>query len=483
MIRFAQLLPAFMAQPAERSPRRVLSEVTRILEKNPGWANTAHLKCISCHAQYPTTNPLYNCPRKKCGKIEGANLLDVAYDFSRLNPQELEIVWALRRTSVNPPDRSGVWRFRELLPFCDDPEKVVTMGEGNTPLLEAPECASYVGLPRLRIKHQGWNPTGSFKDPGMSAVMTQARILGMRAVACSSTGNTSASEAAYARRAGIPPIVFIPEGQISVGKLSQSLDYGALTIQIAGDFDNAMELVMQVAPELGIYVVNSINPFRIEGQKTIVPELLEQLNWKVPDRIVVPGGNLGHAASIWKGLRELKELGLIDRFPKLTIVQAEDADPLYQTITSKDLSHLITVHADTLATAIKIGKPVSWVKAIQGVHETDGWTTKVTEQEIADAKAVIGRDGIGCEPASAVAIAGLKRIIEEGTDQPVDRGETVVAILTGHLLKDSAYTTAYHEGTLAYRGELLEPNFANQLLRVGANTDELKRVLSERLVT
>lgn len=466
-----------MAQSAERSPRSVLSEVARVLKENPGWANTAHLECISCHSQFPTElEPIYNCRVPNCG-----DLLDVAYDSPRLDPQKLKAVWALRRTSNDPTDRSGVWRFRELLPFCDDPEKVVTMEEGNTPLLEAPGCAEYVGLPRLLVKHQGWNPTGSFKDPGMSTVITQAKILGMRAVACSSTGNTSASEAAYAKRAGILPIVFIPEGQISVGKLSQSLDYGALTIQIAGDFDKAMELVMQVAPELGIYVVNSINPFRIEGQKTIVPELLEQLNWEVPDRIVVAGGNLGHAASIWKGLRELKELGFIDKFPKLTIVQAKGADPLYQTVTSQDPNRLVTVHADTLATAIKIGNPVSWKKAMQGVRETNGWIAEVTEQEIADAKAVIGRDGIGCEPASAVAIAGLKKIVEEGTDVPFDRGEIVIAILTGHLLKDPVYTTAYHEGTLAHRDNLLKSNFANQLLRVSANADELKRVLTKRL--
>lgn len=476
MISFAQLLSAFMSQPAKRSPRRILSEVARVLTENPGWANTAHLECISCHSQFPTEpRPIYNCG--DCN-----NLLDVSYDSPRkLDPQKLKAVWALRRTSNDPTDRSGVWRFRELLPFCDDETQVVTMGEGNTPLLEAPGCAEYVGLSELFVKHQGWNPTGSFKDPGMSAVMTQARILGMRAVACSSTGNTSASEAAYAQRAGILPIVFIPEGQISVGKLSQSLDYGALTIQIAGDFDKAMELIMQVAPELGIYVVNSINPFRIEGQKTIVPELLEQLDWEVPDRIVVPGGNLGHAASIWKGLKELKELGFISKFPKLTIVQAKGADPLYKTVTSRDPNRLSAVHADTLATAIKIGNPISWKKAMQGVNLTGGWITEVTEQAIADAKAVIGRDGIGCEPASAVTVAGLRRIVQKGTDVPFDRTEKIVVILTGHGLKDPAYTTAYHQGTLAYRDRLLKPNFANQLLRVPADADELKRVLSKRL--
>lgn len=480
MINFAQLLPAFMAQPAERSPRRVVSEVTRILKENPGWANTAHLKCISCHTQYPSREILYNCPRSKCGDEKGANLLDVAYDFPRLDPQKLKAVWALRRTSNDPTDRSGVWRFRELLPFCDDPEKVVTMEEGDTPLLKAPGCAEYVGLPNLLVKHQGWNPTGSFKDPGMSAAITQARILGMKVVACSSTGNTSAAEAAYARRAGVLPIVLIPEGKISLGKLSQSLDYGALTIQIKGDFDVTMKLIMQVAPELGIYVVNSINPFRIEGQKTIVPELLEQLDWQVPDRIVVPGGNLGHASSVWKGLRELEELGFIEKFPRITIIQAKQADPLYKAVT-KGESHLTPVHADTLATAINIGNPVSFEKALQGVKETDGWITEVTEQEIADAKAVIGKDGIGCEPASAVTIAGLRRIVRGGTDAPLNENETIVVILTGHLLKDPAYTAAYHAGTLMHHATPIRPKFANQPIVIGDDPDELRSAIRKAL--
>ena len=193
---------------------------------------------------------------------------------------------------------------------------------------------------------------------------------------------------------------------------------------------------MEVAPQLGVYVVNSINPFRIEGQKTMVLEMLEQMNWQVPDRIVVPGGNMGHAASISKALRELKELGFIEKFPKLTVVQAEGANPLYQTITGRDHDHLVAVHAKTLATAIKIGNPISWKKAMRGIEATDGWVTEVNEQEIADAKAVIGRDGIGCEPASAVTIAGLKKIIRDGTDGDVNRQEVVVAILTGHMLKD-----------------------------------------------
>ena len=469
---------------AEEAANRVRS----VLEANSGFSDKAELTCISCGSHYPTKpDPIYNCLRPGCGDI-----LDVEYRFDgRLDPEELKSIWALRRTSQKPEDRSGVWRFRELLPYIDDPSKVVTLGEGNTPLLEAPECAKYVGLRSLRFKHQGWNPTGSFKDPGMSAATTQAKILGMRAVACASTGNTSASEAAYARRAGMCPIVLLPQGQVSYGKLSQVLEYGALVLQVGGDFDKAMELVMTVAPELGIYVVNSINAFRIEGQKTIVPELLEQLNWQVPDRIVVPGGNLGHASSIWKGLRELAVLGLIDKFPKLTVVQAQGADPLYRTITGPDQSHLITVHAKTLATAVKIGNPVSWKKAKDGIQKTNGWVTEVDEQQIADAKAIIGRDGIGCEPASALTVAGLKRIVEEGTDRKFDRDETVVAVLTGHMLKDPDYPVMYHADQLyeefvtkpkiVPKGPKVNSTFANQPISVGADPEELKRVISQRL--
>lgn len=463
-------------------------QVQEVLETNPGFANRAELACITCDGRFPTRpEPLYNCSVPDCGDI-----LDVVYSRDgTLDQEELKSLWALRRTSRKPEDISGVWRFRELLAFVEDPSVVVTLGEGNTPLLEAPVSADYVGLPRLLIKHQGFNPTGSFKDPGMSAATTQAKILEMKAVACASTGNTSASEAAYARRVGMLPIVLLPEGQVSYGKLSQALEYNALVLQIGGDFDKAMGLVMTVAPELGVYVVNSINPFRIEGQKTIIPELLEQLNWQVPDRIVVPGGNLGHASSIAKGLRDLRTLGFINKYPKITVVQAQGADPLYRTVISGDQSRLITVHARTLATAVKIGSPVSWRKALTGINETDGWVTEVSEQEIADAKAIIGRDGIGCEPASALTVAGLKRMVEEGTDRPFDKDELVVAILTGHMLKDPDYAIGYHadglyeeyatESRVIPTGAKIHSNFANAFIQVNPDLEELRRAISSRL--
>lgn len=474
-----------MQERPENAPQE-LKSINDFLESNRGFSDHADLTCISCGNHFPSKpDAIYNC-------LGCNDILDVNYDFGEgIKPADLKALWKLRRTSNLPEDASGVWRFRDLMPFVEDPNQVVTLGEGNTPLLRVEECSKYTGAENLYVKHQGFNPTGSFKDPGMSAAITQAKILEMKAVACASTGNTSASMAAYARRAGMLPIVFVPEGQIAYGKLSQALDFGALTVQIQGDFDKAMELVMEVAPETGVYVVNSINPFRIEGQKTMVLEMLEQMDWQVPDRIVVPGGNLGHASSIWKALRELRGLGFIDKYPRLTVVQAEGADPLYQTVTSDDHDHLVAVHAKTLATAIKIGNPISWKKTMRGLEATDGWVTEVSEQEIADAKAVIGSDGIGCEPASAVTIAGLKKLIRQGTDKPFDRQETVVAILTGHMLKDPDYPVLYHKDNLheefetrteiVPRGSKIQSNFGNMPVQIGPDADKLRQIIFERM--
>lgn len=446
--------------------------------------NLAKLRCITCEAEYPTTQTLYNCPT--CG-----DLLDVAYNFPKYDPDEMKTRWRQRRTSLAPIDVSGVWRFREMIPFYGDESCIVTYPEGNTPVLDAPRCAAYIGLERLQVKHQGYNPTGSFKDNGMATGVTQARVLRARAVMCASTGNTSASMAAYAARAGLLGIVFIPEGQVAFGKLSQALDYGALTLQVRGDFDDALKLVMEIAPEIGIYILNSVNPFRLEGQKTIAVELMEQRHWRVPDRVVVPGGNLGNSSSLGKGFKELYDLGFIDRMPRITIIQATGADPLYRTMTSPTKDHLVTVHARTLATAIKIGRPVSWKKAKRAMDWTDGWVTKVTEQQIADAKAMVGLDGIGCEPASATTVAGLKRIIAEGTDRPVSRDEDVVLLLTGHVLKDPDYTVRYHLGELyedfvtesrvIQNNGKIESNFANRPIEVDPDKAAIIRVIESRL--
>jgi threonine synthase len=422
--------------------------------------NRLYFRCIDphCRSEFPITEKLYQCPA--C-----SDLLDIWYDFSDLDPVELKEVFRARRLSTDPLDVSAVWRFRELLPFQpEDYGLIVTLGEGNSPILELPRCADYVGLDRLRVKHLGWNPTGSFKDYGMTVAVSQARRLQSPVVACASTGNTSASMAAYCARAHLRAVVFIPEGQIAYGKLSQTLDYGALTVQIKGDFDVAMNLVRELAEETGLYLMNSINPFRLEGQKTVMLELFDQLGWQIPDRILVPGGNLGNSSSYGKALMELKELGFIDKVPRITIIQASGADPLYRTLVTSSLELVPVKGAWTLASAIKIGRPISWKKAVRALKFTDGWCDVVSEQEIADAKAMLGRDGIGCEPASATTIAGLKRLLvlskEQASEITMDQGEDVVAILTGHQLKDPEYTVNYHLDNLyqhaTYQNVLVE---------------------------
>ncbi|MGH9341890.1 MAG: threonine synthase [Acidobacteriota bacterium] len=401
-------------------------------------------RCISetCRKEFDISGKLYQCPA--CG-----DLLDIEFKFPDFAPDELKSVFRQRRLSNDRLDISGVWRYRELLPFAEeDFSQIVTMGEGNNPVLDAPHSAQYVGLKGLKVKHLGWNPSGSFKDYGMTVAISQARKLQSRAVACASTGNTSASMAAYCARTDLKAIVFIPEGQIAYGKLSQTLDYGAVTVQIKGDFDAAMALVRELSDEAELYLMNSINPFRLEGQKTVMVDLFDQLDWKIPDRIMVPGGNLGNSSSYGKALMELKQLGLIAKVPRITIIQASGADALYRTLVTSSRELVPVQDAWTLASAIKIGRPISWKKAMRALSFSDGWCDNVSEQEIADAKAVLGRDGIGCEPASATTVAGLKKLMtlsrSKGHDVTIDPDEDVVALLTGHQLKDPEYTVNYH---------------------------------------
>jgi threonine synthase len=406
-------------------------------------------------------------------------LLDVQYEFKIADSaDDLKTIFKDRRTANSTLERSGVWRFRELLTFVNDLTKVVSLAEGNTPIYDAPRSAEYSGLDALRFKHQGLNPTGSFKDNGMTTGVTQAVALGATAVACASTGNTSTSMAAYASRAGLRAFVFIPADQIAYGKLSQSLEYGAKVVEIEGNFDDAMSLVRELAEETDIYLLNSINPFRLEGQKAIIIEMMEQFEWQAPDWIVLPGGNLGNTSAFGKALYEMKKLGFIDRMPRLAVVQAEGAAPFYELFLSSDKSTLHPVaRPETLATAIRIGNPVSWRKALRAIKCTDGVVERVSEQEIADAKAVIGRDGIGCEPASGATLAGIKRLVASGV---VDSSANVIAVLTGNLLKDPSYTIGYHTDKLvAEEGSqnTIRARFANRPMRAGAGKEEIKRML------
>jgi threonine synthase len=372
-------------------------------------------------------------------------------------------LWRERRMSNAPIDQSGVWRYRELLPFLPEGAREMTLREGNTPLLSGSGAAAYGGLDDLVFKHQGFNPTGSFKDNGMTCGVSQGVHLKMRRVACVSTGNTSASMAAYASAAGMTPIIFLPHGNISYGKLAQALEYGALTLQVEANFDQILALVRVLAEQNGIYLLNSVNPFRIEGQKTIMVEMLDQRDWRVPDWVVVPGGNLGNTAAFGKGLRELCDLGFIDRLPRLAVVQAAGSAPFHDFYAAGGTGELRAVtNPETLATAIRIGDPVSWPKAIREVTESGGVVEKVTEQEIADAKAVIGKCGIGCEPASAATLAGIRKLSAAGV---IARGADVVAVLTGNVLKDPDYIYRYHTGQLKTpSGEPIAPTFGNQPL-------------------
>jgi threonine synthase len=359
-------------------------------------------------------------------------------------------LWQERRTSTLALDQSGVWRFRELLPIVSNVDRVVTLLEGNTPLYEMPRCAEIAGVDWLFAKHQGMNPTGSFKDTGMTAALSVAVERGFEWVACASTGNTSAAMAAYAARAGLRSIVFIPEGKIAWGKLSQSMDYGALTVQLKTDFDGCVKLLLELVKRFPIYLLNSVNPYRLEGQKTPAVEILEQLEWQVPEHLVVPGGNLANSSALGKGFLEMKHLGLIPRVPKISVIQAEGANPLYRWFTDEN-HEMKPVTAETRATAIRIGNPASWKKSARVIEQTGGWCEQATEQEIALAKAEIGAEGVGCEPASAVTLAGLKKLVAQGR---VQRGERVVLLLTGHTLKDPQYTIDYHRGELFTADEL-----------------------------
>jgi threonine synthase len=423
----------------------------------------AYLQCIepNCRLVQGGKGEAYQCAA--CG-----GLLEVKYDFDPFDPRLLRIAWHQRRLSGEPIDRSGVWRFRELIPFANLDTRIISLSEGSTPVVGTRRAGWWAGPVHLTIKHQGNNPTGSFKDLGMTACMTRAASLGVRIVACASTGNTSSSMAAYAARAGIRALLFVPYRQISAAKLAQAIDFGATVVEVGDTFDQAFRLLREIAPELGLYLVNSVNPFRIEGQKTIVPELMEQRAWRPPDYIVVPGGNLGNASAIGKGLHELLELGFIEKVPRVVVVQAEGANPFYRMMSS-EVCELNPVEApNTEATAIRIGHPANWKKALRVLQWTRGLCASVTDQEIFEAKKVLAEDGVGCEPASAATIAGVRKLCRAGK---IEKHADVVAVLTGNQLKDTDYIMRRRTA-----GEE-----SRQRLSVEPNLDALRRRLDELL--
>lgn len=428
---------------------------------------TISLKCIRCSNVYPPDQVRYVCD---CG-----GLLDVWHDLESLRQQINRGLFDGRLSGapgprVAPTTNSGVWRYREIiLPITVN--HIVSRPEGNTPLYEHPRLSQWVGLEKFFLKHEGENPTGSFKDRGMTVGVTQAKVMGAKAVACASTGNTSASLAAYAARADIPALIFIPAGKIAAGKLAQALAYGAHTLQVQGDFDDAMTLVRQICDEMGVYLLNSLNPFRLEGQKSIVFEILQGFRWQSPDWIVLPGGNLGNTAAFGKALYEAQQLGLVDKIPRLAVIQAAGASPFYQSYQTGFAQH-ITMKPETIATAIRIGQPVSHPRAIRALNWTNGVVAAVTDAEIMDAKALVDRVGIGCEPASAASVAGARQLAAAGVIKP---HETVIGILTGNLLKDPGATVDYHTGVW--------PNarHANPPVQLEGDIRAIRQVIEARL--
>ncbi len=432
--------------------------------------SVAFQQCIhpDCAATFDVGQILTACP--KCG-----SLLDVNYDWNAIpvpmSLSEFERRWTTR---LNPVDYSGVWRFRELLRFAAD-EQIVTIGEGQTILQKNDLLARQVGMNagHLFLQYEGMNPSGSFKDNGMTAASTHARMVGAKMTACASTGNTSASLAIYAGVTGhFKCIVFIGSGKIAFGKLSQALDYGAKTIQIKGDFDDALARVRDICAKHPIYLCNSVNPFRLEGQKSIIYRVLEGLGWQVPDWIVVPGGNLGNSSAFGKAFMELKALGLIDRIPRLAIINAAGADTLEEFVNdgklvwnegrpdAEQISSYYTEmdrkndRASTLASAIEINRPVNLEKALRALSVCNGIVRKVSDQEIIDCRARIASTGFGCEPASGATIAGVLRLRKEGL---IAADERVVCILTGHQLKDPDLTMAYHSADPELMSKKLTP--------------------------
>ena len=419
----------------------------------------SRFRCIGCAREYAPGAVL----RCECGE-----LLEVEHEFPPVDKNLFD-----GRLSSLGPSGSGVWRYRELVyPGLDDGH-IVSRPEGNTNLYTHKTLSEFTGIDRISLKHEGENPTGSFKDRGMTVGVSEAVRIGAASVACASTGNTSASLASYAAMTGIDCVVFIPEGMIAYGKLAQALSYGARVLQIRGNFDDAMRVVQEASVELGLYLLNSVNPWRIEGQKSIVFELVQQRGWEPPDWIVVPAGNLGNTSAFGKALTEMGSLCLIEEMPRIASIQAKGANPFYRLWKGGGES-LKPLKPETVASAIKIGNPVSWRKALKAIKATDGVVEQVSDQEIMDAKAVVDSCGIGCEPASAASLAGARKLAEQGVIEP---GDDVVCILTGNLLKDPEASVRYHTGAI----EGVSPRFANPPLVIDANLASVEEALRTRL--
>jgi threonine synthase len=418
----------------------------------PAPATRSRQRCLDCPTTLAERDARVTC--RECG-----GLLEIVH------PSPPARGAALAKRFASRPG-SGVWRYRELV-MPGAPVAPVSYPEGNTPLLERPAVNAFAGVPHLWLKHEGMNPTGSFKDRGMTVAITQAKRIGARAVACATTGNTGASMAAYAALAGIPSLVLVPAQGVSTAKLAQSLAYGARVLLVRGDFDDCLRLLREASESLGVYLVNSVNPWRVEGQKTIIFELLAQLEWRAPAWIAFPAGNLGNTAAFGSALRDAHACGLITRVPRLLAVQAAGAAPF--ALSFRDgFRTRHRVHAETVATAIKIGDPASYARGVRSIRETNGVVTSVADAEILEAKAAIDASGVGCEPASAASVAGVRQLRASGAIGPRER---VAAVLTGHVLKDPDILLRYHRETEP------PPRGANQPVEIDATVRAVERAM------
>ncbi len=435
-----------------------------------------YFRCFAgCSGKHSVYDVIYRCP-------ECNSLLEVYHErkpLKRTNPYKWKQLFDSRASTTAWPYGSGVWSMKEwILPTLAD-ENVVSMCEGNTNLFWAERLGAQIGVPDLWIKLCGNSHTGSFKDLGMTVLVSAVKQMmaqnsSVQAVACASTGDTSAALAAYAAYAGIPAIIFLPAGKVSTAQLIQPVSNGAHVLALDTDFDGCMKIVQEVTQDRSIYLANSMNSLRIEGQKTVGIEIVRQFDWEVPDWIVIPVGNLGNVSAMYKGFRLMMDLGLIDRMPRLVAAQTEKADPFYQSFKNGFKDKVSVTAGETLANAIRIGDPVSYNKAVQAIQESNGLVEQVTESELAEAAAQADLTGMYCCPHTGVALAVLKKLVNNGTIQKSDR---TVVVSTAHGLKFTQFKVGYHESQL---DDILSKH-ANPPAYVDANTDAVKKAIETRL--
>lgn len=403
--------------------------------------------CINCGFKFESEEIEYYCP--KCN-----DLLEILYDLEKL--KNIVSREKLEKRALS------VWKYKELLPI-KDLSKIVSLGEGGTTLHKCNNLSKILNLKNLFIKNEGENPTGSFKDRGMTVAVSKALERNIKIVACASTGNTSASLAAYAAKAGIKSVVLIPEGKVALGKIVQAIIHGAKIIQVNGNFDEALKAVKELVKAYPqICLLNSINPFRIEGQKTLAMEICSQLDYNAPDAVILPVGNAGNISAVWKGFYEFKELGLIQKVPRIIGIQAEKAAPLAKAFKEGRSEISIITNPETIATAIKIGAPASWKKALKAVKHSNGLLETVSDDEIIEAQKLLARkEGIFVEPASAASIAGLKKLLE---NNQLNDCEKIVCITTGHGLKDP---------------EIVLKTYVEPLIKASPTIESLKEALEK----